>query len=353
MPKLAIPTIFFLAVTSLAVSSFATLDQNRHTGSYSLDYSHVTKDNVEHEDYLIGSIHGAIAYTSNWGNGATGFHWEFPLVPISDDMRAQIEDARDDFIDGFEAFVDKCDWQFNWFGDITYNNLIIQGNWKTIEEREAEKDVIKRDGAAYAYASVENAIENWNLMFENLPQNVHVNASYGSGIFEPIGVGTFYFDGNDEHVWPSAMVNNARLTLPYIVPHSGFLDGTHLPEGQILGLGCLTWTAADEIGCFALDKEEPCKCESSADETICYEADGGVSACEESEEVEEEVCTYEEDNCANECRYLDETVDMLSFAGMIGELTCVGTIPGIILGFDVGYGIAGAPRGTLEPAGQM
>jgi len=315
-----------------------------------LDYSHTDTQGMEHSDYLIGSIHGAIAYTSSWGNGATGFHWEFPLVPINDEMRGQIENARDDFIDTFEAFVDNCDWKVNWFGDITYYNAIIQGGWKTVEERNTAKNAVKRDATVYAYSAVENAIANWNLMFEALPDDVHVNASYGKGLFEGIGIGTFYFDGDNENVWPSGMIHNARLTLPYIVPHNGFLDGTQLPEGQVLGLGCLAWTAADEIGCFALTEEEPCKCESSADETICHETDGGIAACEETakEQPEEEVCTLAEGTCANQCTHLDETVDMKSLAGMIGELTCVGTVPGIIFGFDVGYGIAGLPRGTLE-----
>lgn len=348
MSRIVIPIAALVALTTFAASSYADLDQGRHTGSYALDYSQVDQNDMAHTDYLIGSLHGAIAFTSTVGNGATGFHWEFPLVPINEEIRAQIEEARDDFIDAFEAFVDRCDWQLNWFGDITYYNLIVAGNWKTTEEREAAKRVIKEDGAAYGYAAVENAIANWNLMFESLPQDVNIEAKYGKGLFQGLGIGTFYFDDNSEQVWPSGMVNNARITLPYIVPTDGFLNGAQLPEGQLLGLGCLTWMAADEVGCFALAEGEPCTC-AAPEKIVCDEAEGSETPCGETPEVaEKQICTLEEGNCANQCKYGDEVVDMLSFAGMIGELTCVGTVPGVIFGFDVGFGIAGAPRGTLE-----
>jgi hypothetical protein len=334
-----------LVTLSFSSAGVAEPSQTRHTGTYNLDYSYQDHSGMFHEDYLIGSIHGAIAYMSSWGNGATSFHYEFPLVPINDEMRADIEEARDGFIEQFNQFVDDGDWQFNWFGKITYFNVLIKGKWTTEDARDAEKAVLKDDGRAYAEATVENAIANWNLLFENLPQTVHVDAAYGQGCFEPVGMGTFYFDGDEQSQWISGMVHNARLTLPYIVPQNGFLEGTQLPEGQLLGLGCLTWMAADEIGCFELDAEEPCICETK---DLCAD-DGGLCPMEDAGMPEETAtCSLDEGTCANQCVYLDETVDSLSLAGMIGELTCVGTVPGIIFGFDVGYGMAGFPRGTLQ-----
>ena len=153
MKKTIVFLIEFCAIILVSASSFAELSRSRHTGTYNLDYSSPDAEAMYQSDYLtsgnpnisgsqlslIGSIHGALAYTSSWGNGATSFHWEFPLVPVNDEMRKDIENTKDDFVDLFKAFVDSNDFQAPpWMGG-RYYNWLISGDWITAAEREVKK----------------------------------------------------------------------------------------------------------------------------------------------------------------------------------------------------------------------
>jgi hypothetical protein len=309
----------FGMVAAFASPSSAGPDVNRHSGTYELDWSRVDQYGETNELGLTGSLHGALAFVSSYGAGATGFNIEIPLVPIEPGEPHIIYDISDAFVAAHDRFVDSLDWQFTWFGTTTYYNWLAAGvTFASPSTREAFKDAKKAAAREYADATVANIATQWNLMFESLPGTVHFDTQYGTGLLSAVGAASYYFDDNPDDDWGAVLLNNLRVSLPVIAILDGFMIGGSNPEiPAAAGLACLAWTAADEIGCFRLDEEEPCD----------LQPDG---------------------SCANECTYEGETVDAYSVWGTIAELTCVGgVLPGILFATDVGYGVFGTPRGQL------
>lgn len=296
---------------------FADIDPNRHSGTYGLDYSHTGEDGAEHDYYVQVNLHGALLYTSSYGNGAVSFSFPTALTDVSDDTIQRINETKRQFHEAFSARVDSLDWKTSWYGIPIYNNWLIPESFLSSADREDEKDTLKATATEYADNVFDSVINAWDAMFTFFPGTVTFETQYVEDVLDPLGLATYYFNDDSDAIWGSGLYHNERVTLPYAlaVPSTLYVI---LPSNTIAGMGCVSWAALDEIGCFSLSEEEP-----------CYPAEDG--------------------SCANECTYLGEPVDMVSHTGLIGETTCVGTIPGVIFGLDIGFTLSGTAKGELLP----